>query len=158
MSSDFKIDEDNIAGEILQQSSLIYKWNLKLARAKRENEMAKNYLEMKEAEKEKLVRKNPEAFGMEKATDAAVKCAIKADAELDALRKEVIEKSYGESVLWAACRSIEAKKSALENLVRMQGWENFSEPKFKGDVKNILEESGKRSVRNKIRKRSNQDG
>jgi len=156
MMSDFQINTDDMVGEWTSQPRLVYKYNMKLSAAKKAVEELENNLAVVKAKKEKEIRNNPEKYGLIKTTDAAVSTAVTCDAEVVETRKEVTEARYKESVLWAACRALENKKTALENIVRMQGREMFSEPKAPG-AREFVEKETHRFASSKLRRNLNQD-
>lgn len=97
----------------------------------------------------------PEEFGIEKATDARVNCAVVADEDYQAALQKMLDYKHALDVYSAVVTALDHKKKALENLVTLFGQDYFSTPR--ADPKNAaaMDEAGKKASRERVRKRLN---
>ncbi len=158
---DINIDPDNLDIEWMEQPELVYKYSKAVAEsedelsiAKLDMDMTKNELEKVRASTELHIRANPEHYGLaKKPTEASVKSAI-------ALEKEVLDtqKEYYDTIkklnkakdivntFRSALKAIEAKRPALENLVKLLLSNYYSGPI---EPRNIKEKIAEKEERNK---------
>ncbi len=83
------------------------------------------------AEAGKEVRTNPDEFGMEKVTEAAIKEAVDTHKKVIRLRKKMAEARYLVDLLEGTCRALEHRKRALEKEVELFLAGYFAAPKEK---------------------------
>lgn len=126
---DIRIDPDALDLEWLRQSNLTYRYARLLADARRDNERAKERLELVRATLRADIRKFPENYDMAKPTDVSVDAKILECGGYQEALGEFNATRYDMDLIWAAVNAIEAKKTALENLVRLLGMNYFSAPK-----------------------------
>ena len=140
---DIRIDETALDVEWLEQSSLMMKYARHAADMRKAMDLAKEDLDIIRAEVDKEIREDPERFGIAKVTDAVVAATILRDKEYQRVNKAFINARYELEIANAAVKSIDARKDALENLVRLNGQQYFAGPKV---PRNLEEE---RQMRNR---------
>lgn len=125
--NDIKIDEFQLDREWIKQSTLFMKYAKEAADADSKRKRAKEKLEVTRAEVDLDYRKDPPE-GL-KVTEKVIEGLVKTDERYEKAFEEYQTAEYEYSILSAAVRAIEQKKSALENLVKLQLGGYFSEPK-----------------------------
>ena len=147
---DVSIDPDSLDTEWLAQPRLMIKYSQLSAQARAQYETAKTNLDIVKAELDKEIRKDPEKFEVYKITEGAIFSAIiihsKYKEAMDALQTA----QYEMNIAISAVSSIDSKKTALENLVRLHGMQYFAGPSVPRDLskewerKNAQKESNKK--------------
>lgn len=127
---DIRIDESSLDMEWLDQPSLMMKYARNAAEMRKLMDLAKENLDVVRAEIDRDVRENPERFGITKITDAVVAATVLRDKEYQKASKEFIDARYALDIANAAVRSMDARKDALENLVRLHGLQYFAGPQM----------------------------
>ena len=97
-------------------------------------DIAKEKLDLTKAELDKEIRMHPESFDIAKITEAAVTAAIISHSKYKEANRNYLDAKYESDVSSAAVRAIDARKDALENLVRLHGQQYFAGPKIPRDV------------------------
>ena len=142
---DIRIDETALDVEWLDQPSLMMKYARHQAEMLRAEEEAKENLEIVQSELDKEVRNDPEGFGITtKLTEAGVLGAIKMSEEYKKALKKYNEARFENNVAKGAVKSIDARKGALENLVRLHGQQYFAGPSVPRDLTKEWQEKEKR--------------
>ena len=118
------LDEDWI-----KQPKLYHEVALKLADARLDHDEAKDKLELTMAEIDRVIRIDPEKYGVTKITETSVERAIILTKTYQSAKKRVNETKHTVDVLAAVSIALEHKKKALENLVQLEARDYFSEPK-----------------------------
>ena len=131
---DLRIDEDALDVEWLDQPNLMQKYVRISAQADKRVDVAKEALEYCQAELEMQIRADPESFGVEKITDKSVSAAILIQEEYQEKQKELIEAKFEAKVANGAVKSMDQRKVALENLVKLHGQSYFAGPKVPRDL------------------------
>lgn len=131
---DIRIDETALDVEWLEQPSLMMKYARVAIEARKKLDQAKEALDVAKAELDKNIRSNPERFGLEKITEGAITSAILTHKDYAKANQEMIEAKYQTDMANAAVRAVEARKDALENLVRLFGQSYFAGPKMPRDL------------------------
>lgn len=144
------IDKGNLDTEWLQQSELYYEISTELADAKREYEDIKLEIDIKTGELYKDIKSNPEKYGLDKVTEAAISSCLPTVSELIELKRSFIKSKHNVDIIQAGVNAFEMKKKALENLVYLHGQSYFAEPRAKG-----AEEIVKKNTRKRIQERLN---
>lgn len=170
---DKQIDPDQLDVEWLDQSNLFYKYSSALNEAIANREDSKLLVERKKKELDTLkseleleIRKDPDSFDLEKVTESSVKAAILASDDHKKLLEEYFEASeeYNSALkevndLFTCVNTMQEKKTALENLVRLLGQQYFSTPMVPRDLPTEYQrrkqekEQTKKNSRNKVRRR-----
>lgn len=170
---DKQIDPDQLDVEWLDQSNLFYKYSSALNEAISVREEKKLLVERKKkgldtlkSELELEIRRDPDAFELDKVTESSVKAAILASEEHKKLLEEYFEacEEYNSALeevnnLFTCVNTMQEKKTALENLVRLLGQQYFSTPVVPRDLPNEYQrkkqekEKNQKAAKNKARKR-----
>lgn len=143
---DISIDIDALDVEWLNQANVYWKYSKACADARNEMDTAYQNAKVAEASIGQQMRTDPEQFGLKKSTEGAVADAMKTHKEVVDAREAHLEAKYNYEVLLSAVRSLEMKKEALENLVRLSQQDYFtlpSEPRETGQIKEKLKEKTK---------------
>jgi hypothetical protein len=113
---------------------------------------AKERLEVYDAGLGLKIRANPAQFGLEKITESSVQAVILLDKEHARLSDELNTARYQLEVIAAAVRALDQKKSALENLVRLQGQNYFAGPSVPREIgKEWVKEVERNGARDKVK-------
>jgi len=132
--ADIRIDETALDLEWLEQASLMLKYTREQADTMKEEELAKERLDLVKAELDKEIRTNPESFDIVKITEGAIQAAILSHNKYQRASKELIDARYNNLVAKGAVRAFEQRKDALENLARLHGQQYFAGPKVPLDI------------------------
>ncbi len=133
---DLRIDEDALDIEFLNQPNLYFKYSREQAKAKAELERAKQSFEIARAELASDIRKNPDTYGLVKATNDAVNETIlsylgdtrMSNEPVQITQEKLLTIQHDYDLVNAALRAIEQRKSSLENLVKLMLGNYFSAP------------------------------
>lgn len=156
--ADLRIDAEALDAEWLGQPALFFRYAKALAHAEATYDRAKERADIVEAELDGKVRKAPEAYGLEKITEGAVKNVIILRPEYREAVAERIQRKEDVGVIKAGVEAFNHRKSALENEVRLHGQNYFSGPTVPHNLPEMqkrLEEEGRRQVRNKVNEKLN---
>jgi hypothetical protein len=151
-----EIDEFNLDREWLVQAKLFRRWAFKVADLKLRVAERKAALDLVKAELSLAIRSSPDAFGLKKATDAAVaECVLTQSEYKEALRK-YNRARHALDQHQAVVEALEHRKAALEGWVKLHGQGYFAEPREpKGSN---IERDVKRRVRAVGTKKRKTDG
>lgn len=145
---DATIDPDALDIEWLEQPRMMIRYGKVLAEAKKAYEETKQRLDVVKAEVDKDVRANPSDYGLEKTTESAIAGAVSTAKKVQESQKEMHEASYEVNLAQAAVYAINARKDALENLVRLHGQQYFAGPKIPRDLSKEWEAKAKQTDAN----------
>lgn len=138
---DVSIDESALDVEWLEQPKLMLKYTRHEADCKKKLQEAKTAVDLIQADLDKEIRTDPDAFELPKVTETAISNAIKTHTDFKKAQQDVHEAQYEVDIAIAAVRSIYGKKEALENLVRLHGQQYFAGPSV---PRNLGEETWQR--------------
>lgn len=156
---DTAIDEQALDVEWLRQPDLMRKYSMHAAETKRLVDETKERLDVVRARLDLAIRENPQKFGLEKVTEAAIAATILLQDEYQEASKGHLDAKYEYEIALAAVRAIDQKKTALENLVRLLAASYFAGPQaprnLTGEVlKRREQEQGQRQANARVRIRS----
>lgn len=153
-SEDLEIDKFNLEQEWIEQSSLFFKYmQLEADAAKREAEI-KEACDITLAEVEKEVRACPGEYGLkEKPPASAVMAAVNLSKDVQEAREELRDARHELAMMQAAVRAFTHRKSALENLVRLQGQGYYSSPAVSDSEAEGFNEKVRNDKQKEVRKR-----
>lgn len=145
------IDLNKLEEEWQDQATQVYHFACRAADAQRDLDQAKSRLDIARAKADSAIRKDPESFGISKATVDSVRAGVEKHPEVTAAVSAVGEAKHSLSVMQAACNALEHRKRALTmqvELLKINYWNtgDTSSPNFDDDKK--------RSIRSKGRRRS----
>ncbi len=129
-----KIDHSALDVEWLDQPNLMIRYIRHQANCALTLDKAKERLDVLRAELDKKIRAHPEKFDVSKLTETVVTNTIIIQPEYKDLQEEVLEAKYEFDIARAAVSAINARKEALENLVKLHGMSYFAGPKMPRDL------------------------
>jgi DNA polymerase II large subunit len=132
--NDIRIDETALDVEWLEQPSLMMKYAQISASARKTLDEAKEELEFVRAELDKAIRSNPDRYDIDKITEAVVIATITIHKDYQKASSALINAKYENDMAYGAVKAIDARKDALENLVRLHGQQYFAGPKVPRDL------------------------
>lgn len=150
---ELNIDPDALDVELVRQPGLYFRYSKMLAEAEKKVSSFKDELSMVRADLDKEIRSNA---GDKKPTENQITNAINADERYGVANAKLIEALYEMNVIQGAVRAMDHRKSALSDLVKLQGQSYFAGPSI---PRNIGEEVSKRKeeqrdeTRSKVRER-----
>jgi hypothetical protein len=151
---DVEINPDALDCEWVKQASLFGEYCVAQAEARRQVDMMKEGLEVKAAGLGLKIRTSPAQYGLLKVTEDSVQAVILLDKDYANQWKKVQDAQFEYEVMVAAVRALDQKKSALENLVRLQGQNYFAGPSVPRDVgAEWIKDCERRSARDKIKEK-----
>jgi hypothetical protein len=131
---DIHIDEQSLDVEWLEQPSLMMKYARISANARMELDRAKEELEFTRATLDKEIRSDPDKYGIDKVTEAVVLATIMIHKDYKEANNALINAKFESDIASSAIRAIDARKDALENLVRLHGMQYFAGPSIPRDI------------------------
>jgi hypothetical protein len=132
--SDIRLDETALDVEWHGQASLMMKYGRHAADCRMNLDLAKERLDFVRAEIDKEIRQNPKQYQIEKITEATIQNIIITQTKYMEAEEKVIYAKYELDIASAAVRAIDARKDALENLVRLHGQQYFAGPRIPRDL------------------------
>jgi hypothetical protein len=137
---DIRIDETALDVEWLEQPSLMMKYARIAAEARMEYDKTKEALELVKAELDREIRTDPGSFGIEKITETVVMNTILKQEAYQKTSEILIQAKYDLDIAFGAVKAFDARKDALENLVRLNGQQYFAGPKVPRDLSEVRSE------------------
>lgn len=131
---DMEIDPSALDVEWLGQPTLMAKYTKHSAEMKRQADMAKERLNLVQAELDSKIRTSPEEYGIAKVTENSLKAALLQQKEYQDATQEYIDASFEENVAKGVVQAVADRRSALENLVRLHGMQYFAGPNIPRDL------------------------
>lgn len=152
---DMSIDETSLDVEWLQQPSLMLKYANMASAAKKVVDEAKESLDVLKAQLDKQIRLDPAGFnkGIDKITETVIQNTILMLDEYKDANSEYIKARYEYEMAKNAVESLEQKKTALENLVKLHGQQYFAGPKVPRDLSKEWEQKQHQKTSNEVVKR-----
>ena len=121
LRSELRIDPDALDEACLEQPMLYNKYAELLAQAKKNVDTQKMLLEMTVAEIDAEIRADPESFfdSSKKPTEGQIEKTIILQKRYRIAIREYNQAKYKAEMLGAAVRSLEQRKNALDNIIRL---------------------------------------
>lgn len=135
---DLKIDHLALDIEWLEQAQIFFKYGEKSARENRELDRVKQKYEVVCAKADAKIRSSYED---KKPTEAAIRSALALDKDVLEVAEELREQKYNHDISVVGVRAFDQRKSALENMVKLQAQNYFASPK---EPRNLQTEYDKR--------------
>jgi hypothetical protein len=132
--NDIRIDESSLDVEWLDQASLMMRYARHSAEARKLMDEAKQDMDVIRAEIDKEIRENPEHFGIDKVTEGSIQSTILTEKRYKIKVQAYLDAKYEADMAQGAVRAFDARKDALENLVRLNGQQYFAGPKIPRDL------------------------
>jgi hypothetical protein len=142
---DVRIDETALDIEWLEQPTLMRKYTKHLAEMQKVEDTTKIEMELIWAELDIKIRKNPEEFGLTKITETAIKNNILILDEYKEVNEAYIDAIFNKNIAKGVVNSIQQKKDALENLVKLHGQSYFAGPSIPRNLTEKVEEKQKKA-------------
>jgi hypothetical protein len=141
----FEIDKNNLDRECVRQPKLYHKYAMQLVHRRRDLEQAKARLEIVSAETGQKVRRR----APDKLTEKMVQEQTLTNGKYIAALKELMDLQHEVNVLVVAVDTLDHRKRALENLVKLRLADYFAEPRVAQDerVRDALRDEEKRQAR-----------
>jgi len=133
---DMEINPGALDVEWLEQPGLMMKYARYSAEATRQADQAKERLEVVKAELDAQIRTDPEKYGIAKITENSVHATLLLQTEYQEASQELINAQYEQNLSKYAAQAVNARKDALENLVRLHGMQYFAGPNIPRDLDN----------------------
>jgi len=155
--NDIRIDESALDVEWLEQPSLMFKFARMASVAQREMDEAKEAIDVVKAELDIDIRTNPENYDLVKVTEGAITNTILIQQRYTEALVYYNQKKFEYNVIKGSVNAIDARKTALENLVKLHGQQYFAGPKIPRDLSLEWAQREKQKKSNqpvKIRRRS----
>lgn len=134
---DITIDDSALDVEWLEQPKLMLKYSQHAAYTSLERDRLKEKLDLVRAELDAEIRQDPEKFELAKITEGAVSNLILTQSRYKEALEEYLQARYEADVAKGAVNAFDARKTALENLVKLFGQQYFAGPKM---PRNLSEE------------------
>lgn len=145
--ADIDIDEDNLDVEWCDHSQRMFRYCRHAAEVHKDMDLAKERLDLVKAQLDQRVRADPGSFDIavrvtkdgapQPPTETSVMSVVLTQTEYREATRDYLEKKYEYEVASGAVRAFEARKSALENLVRLHGQSYFSGPAVPHDLSEL---------------------
>lgn len=159
LEKDLSIDPNRLDAEWIKLPGLYFKYREEadyldsLARKK------KMQIEYEGSQLDASVRLDPRQYlGVEKPTEAQVRCFIEGNENIFKLKEEMFEIEKKKKLVISACSSLEMKRDALKNLVQLLNGEYFSTKRIDGVMTPFVDnekQTVQRNIRREIRGRMN---
>jgi hypothetical protein len=117
--NDLSIDKYALDNEWAKQAHLYHKWSILLAEAERVRDKTEENIDIVKAELDLAIRSDPSTFGLGKITESVVNSAIIINKKYQSALDDYNQLKYNTKVIQSAIKSLEHKKYALDNLVRL---------------------------------------
>jgi hypothetical protein len=147
---DLRIDESALDVEWLDQPSLMFKFAKSAAAAQREMDEAKEAIDVVKAELDLDIRNNPEKYDLAKITEGAITNTILTQEKYKEALAFYNQKKFEYNVIKGATNAVDARKTALENLVKLHGQQYFAGPKIPRDLSFEWEQREKQKKSNQV--------
>lgn len=128
-SEHFAVDEQHLVEEWVEHPSRVFYYATLAANIQMSLEEAKRFDEVLRADLSLDVRKNPEAFGLQKTTEGLIEAIIQSDGRVQSSAKKIIRLKNELDLAKAAVSALESKKKALESIVQLHMTSYFANPK-----------------------------
>lgn len=136
-AEDMQIDDSILDIEWLEQPALMFKYSKQASEAKKEYDEAKDKLDYVKAQLDSQIRKDPSSFGVEKITETVVTNTIILQQEYADQQELVLNAKFNFDIVRGATDAVNARKDALENMVKLYGMQYFAGPKVPHDLTNM---------------------
>jgi len=145
---DIRIDETALDVEWLRQASLMMKYSKHLAHLLHEKDLVKVDLDLVKARLDKSIRTKPSNYGIDKITETVVTNTIITQEDYLEAQAAYMQAEYEVNIAQAAVNAFNARKTALENLVRLFGQQYFAGPTIPHNLTKEWEERTRQSNAN----------
>lgn len=134
--NDKSIEPGQLEVEAVRQADTFFKWAERLIAAKAEVDRQKLAMDILEAKLQLDIRRNPQDFDLDKATEAAILATVKIHPKYIAAYDNFLKAREVAALLEKATEAMEQKKRMIEVLVTLHGQQYFAGPSV---PRNIVE-------------------
>lgn len=127
----WEIDEDNLDKEVIRQPALVGKYCDQVPDAKQEVDRAAAQMKLIEADLDAEIRADPEKFGLEKVTEAAIKSTIPGCKKFKDAQSAYLDAKHHLDALNSVLQALDSKRRSLDLLITLHGMNYFSSPRKK---------------------------
>lgn len=153
IEEDLRIDKDNLDVECIDQPRRFMKWSIKFAEAMRGRDEAKRNVSITRSNLSLDIRSRPDAYGIAKATEAAVNDTLEGIDDIKEAEKEVSNAQYVVNIFSAAKEAFDQRKSMLEKIVALYLAGYYSQPKLDTEQVGKLAEEGTEAQKIHLRRK-----
>ena len=139
---DLEIDPDQLDVMAALQGELFFKWAEKAAAAKANVDECKFRLEVFTAKLAARARTDPESFGLQKVTEAAIDTAVKTSQKYQEAYEEWIQARADSALLEKAVEALDDRQTGSEHKSAVTALKGI-DIQVRDDVLDILRRSGK---------------
>lgn len=138
---DIKINPDQLDVEWVRQPELTHEYNRLLAEARAETDRAKANMDLVEAGLRADIRSNPDDYKLDgRVTENAIHETVVENRKYRDALDAYNEAKRQQDLMLAAVKAMDAKKDALENLVRLFGQSYFAAPRIPHDLPQLVDQ------------------
>jgi len=146
-SSILEIDMNELDVEWGQQPKYYHEYAIQRAQAQRKLDEAEAELKVVKAEVDRAIRDAPSKYNLaDKPTEASIASTIFLQPRYQKAQSIVIASQEHVNIIDAMVRSLDHKKAALENMVRLHGMDYFSSPKVDSENERKINEQRSNKV------------
>jgi len=128
MKNELTINLNHLERACQKQPQLLQKWGSNKAELTKKRKNKENELKIKKAEKCREIRRNPRAFGLDKVTEKALDDICLLDLTIQKIIRDLHELEYEEDMSDIMVKSLQDRRTQLENLVKLHGQMYWSKP------------------------------
>jgi predicted nucleotide-binding protein (sugar kinase/HSP70/actin superfamily) len=128
LTLDLMSDPDELDVECIRQPDAFFKWAERLVNARAIADLRERQLDAVEASLQYQCRRDPESFGLNVTTEAAIKAVIHIHPDYNDAVERFLKATEHANWLRNAVSAMEMKNSDLDKLVRLHGQEYFAGP------------------------------
>lgn len=154
-AEDFDVNEDDLFGDWVKQSTLVFHYGRELAKARKRSKRQTAAIKLYSAKLSLKIRMNYGDHGLSRLTEDGVKAVLAMDETLIEMQDGLVQAEYEVDVLEeAAMKSLLDKRKALENLVQMEleDYRSQREPRAKNqEQRDKLHDIKKDMTRSKVK-------
>ena len=144
--TDIRMDRNQLDIEWLEQPSLYMRYAEACIESMFERDRLADLIDVTAAEVEAEVRTNPESYGIEKITEAAVKSAVVLEPRVIEAKENYNKAKKEAALLTAAERAIDRRKASLERLTDLYIAGYWSTPRITEDKKEVVSKERKEEM------------
>lgn len=148
------IDQNRLETEWSGQAALFLGYAQQLADAKLEQDDAKAELDVTSAELDSLIRTDPDSYGIQRVSEAAIKNTILQQASYQQVHAVHLKAIHSVRMLDAMVQALEHRRSALKHMVELRLSQYYSEPALPKQNREEMTERRTKKVRARGRKKS----